>query len=392
MKMNYKTTMVSCFVGYIVQAIVNNFIPLLFITLQNTYDISLNKITILITINFGVQLFVDFLSTVVIDKIGYRVSIVIAHGCSAAGLILLTYLPEIIDPFSGILLSVIMYAIGGGLIEVLISPIMESCPTDNKEKAMSLLHSFYCWGHVGVVLLSTIFFKVVGLDCWRLLALIWAAIPMINGIVFLKTPMAPLFSEDEEGMTLKELLSSKIFWIFLLMMLCAGASEQAVSQWASAFAEKGLGISKAAGDLAGPMAFAILMGSSRAIYGKYGDKINLNTFMTASGFLCICSYFLIYFAPSAIVSMIGCALCGLSVGIMWPGTFSKAAMVLRNGGTAMFAMMALAGDLGCSSGPTFVGLISNAANNNMKLGMLAAVVFPIILIICLLSRKLDNVG
>lgn len=392
MKMNYKTTMVSCFVGYIVQAIVNNFIPLLFITLQNTYDISLNKITILITINFGVQLFVDFLSTVVIDKIGYRVSIVIAHGCSAAGLILLTYLPEIIDPFSGILLSVIMYAIGGGLIEVLISPIMESCPTDNKEKAMSLLHSFYCWGHVGVVLLSTIFFKVVGLDCWRLLALIWAAIPMINGIVFLKTPMAPLFSEDEEGMTLKELLSSKIFWIFLLMMLCAGASEQAVSQWASAFAEKGLGISKAAGDLAGPMAFAILMGSSRAIYGKYGDKINLNTFMTASGFLCICSYFLIYFAPSAIVSMIGCALCGLSVGIMWPGTFSKAAMVLRNGGTAMFAMMALAGDLGCSSGPTLVGLISNAANNNMKLGMLAAVVFPIILIICLLSRKLDNVG
>lgn len=392
MKMNYKTTMVSCFVGYIVQAIVNNFIPLLFITLQNTYDISLNKITILITINFGVQLFVDFLSTVVIDKIGYRVSIVIAHGCSAAGLILLTYLPEIIDPFSGILLSVIMYAIGGGLIEVLISPIMESCPTDNKEKAMSLLHSFYCWGHVGVVLLSTIFFKVVGLDCWRLLALIWAAIPMINGIVFLKTPMAPLFSEDEEGMTLKELLSSKIFWIFLLMMLCAGASEQAVSQWASAFAEKGLGISKAAGDLAGPMAFAILMGSSRAIYGKYGDKINLNTFMIASGFLCICSYFLIYFAPSAIVSMIGCALCGLSVGIMWPGTFSKAAMVLRNGGTAMFAMMALAGDLGCSSGPTLVGLISNAANNNMKLGMLAAVVFPIILIICLLSRKLDNVG
>ncbi|MEE1312366.1 MAG: MFS transporter [Lachnospiraceae bacterium] len=392
MKMNYKTTMVSCFVGYIVQAIVNNFIPLLFITLQNTYDISLNKITILITINFGVQLFVDFLSTVVIDKIGYRVSIVIAHGCSAAGLILLTYLPEIIDPFSGILLSVIMYAIGGGLIEVLISPIMESCPTDNKEKAMSLLHSFYCWGHVGVVLLSTIFFKVVGLDCWRLLALIWAAIPMINGIVFLKTPMAPLFSEDEEGMTLKELLSSKIFWIFLLMMLCAGASEQAVSQWASAFAEKGLGISKAAGDLAGPMAFAILMGSSRAIYGKYGDKINLNTFMTASGFLCICSYFLIYFAPSAIVSMIGCALCGLSVGIMWPGTFSKAAMVLRNGGTAMFAMMALAGDLGCSSGPTLVGLISNAANNNMKLGMLAAVVFPIILMICLLSRKLDNVG
>ena len=387
MKVNYKTTIFACFIGYIVQAIVNNFVPLLFITFQNSYLIPLSQITLLVTINFGVQLTVDLLATLFIDKIGYRTSIVIAQIFSAAGLLMLTFMPEIMDPFTGILLSVIVYAIGGGIIEVLISPIMESCPTDNKEKAMSLLHSFYCWGHVGVVLLSTLFFALVGIESWRILAAIWAIVPIVNGIIFLKTPIAPLLSADEKGMTLSELCQSKIFWLLMLMMLCAGASEQAVSQWASAFAEQGLGISKAAGDLAGPMAFAIFMGSARAIYGKYGDKINLEKFMVGSTSLCIVSYLIISLVPSPIVSLLGCAICGLSVGIMWPGTFSKAAISLKTGGTAMFALLALAGDLGCSSGPTLVGFVSDAANGNMKLGILAGIVFPTAMILCLVLGK-----
>lgn len=385
MKTSYKTTIISCFVGYIVQAIVNNFVPLLFITFQNTYDIPLSQITLLVTINFGVQLMVDFAATKFVDKIGYRASILIAHVTSAAGLILLTVLPEIMPPFAGILMAVIVYAIGGGIIEVLISPIMESCPTDNKEKAMSLLHSFYCWGHVGVVLLSTVFFRFAGIENWKVMAIVWAIIPILNGIVFLKTPIAPLVPEDEQGMSMRELFVNKTFWVLMIMMVCSGASEQAVSQWASAFAELGLGISKAAGDLAGPMMFAILMGGARAFYGKYGDKINLDRFMIFSGVLCIGAYLLVSLTPSPIISLIGCAICGMSVGIMWPGTFSKAAVSLRKGGTAMFAMLALGGDLGCSGGPTLVGMVSNAADGDLKIGILAAVVFPLVMVVCLLS-------
>ena len=388
MKPTYKTTVFACFVGYIVQAIVNNFAPLLFITFQNTYDIPLSQITLLVTINFGVQLTVDLISTLFVDKIGYRASIVLAQGFSAAGLILLTVLPEVMPPFAGILAAVIVYAIGGGIIEVLISPIMESCPTDNKEKAMSLLHSFYCWGHVGVVLISTAFFALCGIENWRYLAYAWALVPVINGFIFLKTPIAPLIAEGEKGMTLAELFKSKVFWLLVVMMVCSGASEQGVSQWVSAFAETGLGISKTAGDLAGPLTFATLMGISRAIYGKYGDKLNLEKFMSVSAVLCIFSYVLASLAPIPILSLIGCAVCGFSVGIMWPGTFSRASATLRTGGTAMFALLALAGDLGCSAGPTLVGFVSDAVGGNLKAGILAAAVFPLVMVLCLvIGRK-----
>lgn len=384
MKFTYKTTMIACFVGYIVQAIVNNFAPLLFITFENTYQIPLSQITLLVTLNFAVQLLVDLAATKFVDKIGYRASIVIAHVCSAAGLLLLTVLPEIMPPFLGILAGVIVYACGGGIIEVLISPIMEACPTDNKEQAMSLLHSFYCWGHVAVVLLSTLFFQIAGIGNWKIMAAIWALVPIVNTFIFAKTPIAPLVSEEEKGMSIRELLVSKTFWILMLMMVCSGASEQAVSQWASAFAEVGLGISKTAGDLAGPMAFAILMGAARAFYGKYGDKIDLDKFMVGSSILCVISYLLVSLSPSPIISLLGCAVCGLSVGIMWPGSFSKAAVSLRNGGTAMFALLALGGDLGCSGGPTLVGMISNAAGGNLKTGILAAIVFPALMAFCIL--------
>lgn len=383
MKPNYKTTVFACFVGYIVQAIVNNFIPLLFITFQGTYGIPLSQITLLVTINFGVQLFVDLISTLFVDRIGYRASIVIAQVFSALGLSLLTVLPDAMDPFAGILIAVICYAIGGGIIEVLISPIMESCPTDNKEKAMSLLHSFYCWGHVGVVLLSTLFFAVFGIESWRALALIWALVPIANGILFWRTPIAPLLAEGEKGMTLAELFKSKTFWLLMVMMVCAGASEQGVSQWASAFAELGLGVSKSVGDLLGPMMFAILMGASRAFYGKFGDRIDLERFMKLSTALCIASYLIAGLASLPALNLVGCGLCGLSVGIMWPGTFSRAAVSLKTGGTAMFALLALAGDLGCSSGPTLVGFVSDALGGNMKLGILAAIVFPAVLLLCL---------
>lgn len=392
MNKQYNQTITACFVGYIVQAIINNFVPLLFLTFERTYQIPLSQITLLVTINFGVQLFVDLLSVKFVDKIGYRASMVIAHLCSAAGLVLLTILPEVMDPaFLGILTAVVVYAIGGGLLEVLVSPIVEACPSDHKEKAMSMLHSFYCWGHVGVVALSTLYFYIVGISNWKLLAVIWAVIPLANALAFTKVPIAPLLPEGESGLRMKDLLGMKLFWVLFIMMVCAGASEQAVSQWASTFAEQALGITKTLGDLAGPMAFAILMGASRFFYGKYGDRIDLDRFMIFSSLLCILSYLGISLIPVPLVSLAACAVCGLSVGIMWPGTFSKASQALRRGGTAMFALLALGGDVGCSGGPTLVGLISSSLNDNLKAGILAAIIFPVLLLTgILLCRRMKK--
>lgn len=381
-KNEYNKTIRSCFVAYIVQAIVNNFIPLLFLTFQRTYDIPLSQITMLITFNFGVQLLVDLLSVSFVDRLGYRFCMVLAHILSAAGLIFLTVLPEILpSAFAGILIAVMIYAIGGGLLEVLVSPVVESCPSDNKEKAMSMLHSFYCWGHVGVVLISTVFFSAFGITNWKILAVLWAIVPLVNAAAFTKVPIRSLMEEGETGLSLKELLTMKTFWILLIMMICAGASEQGVSQWASTLAEKGLGITKTAGDLAGPMAFAVLMGASRAFYGKYGDRISLDRFMVLSSLLCIASYLGISLLGMPQLSLVCCALCGLSVGIMWPGTFSKAAAALPKGGTAMFALLALGGDVGCSGGPTLVGFVSEFFGGDLKKGILAGVVFPVLLLL-----------
>lgn len=379
--------------GYIVQAIVNNFVPLLFVTFQEGYGIPLSEITMLITVNFAVQLVIDLLSAWFIDKIGYRASVLAAHICSAVGLILLTVLPSVMSsPFAGLLVAVVIYAVGGGLLEVIISPIIEACPTDNKEKAMSLLHSFYCWGHVGVVLISTVFFALFGIENWKILAMIWAIVPIVNTFVFIKVPIYSLNEDGEEGLPLRNLFSMKMFRVFLIMMICAGASEQAVSQWASAFAEKGLGVSKTVGDLAGPMAFAVLMGTSRLIFGKYGHKLDLDKFMKYSCILCIAAYLCITLVPNPVIGLIGCGICGFSVGILWPGTYSKASASIKGGGTAMFAMLALAGDIGCSGGPTLAGLVSDRFGGNMRAGIMAAIIFPAVMTVCLMLSGKKKAG
>ena len=378
-KDNYNHTIYASYIGYITQAIINNFIPLLFLTFQRSYAISLDKIALLVSLNFGVQLIVDFLAAKFVDRIGYRISIVSAHVLCCVGLLGLSVFPDIFpDAYGGIVAAVMLYAVGGGLIEVLVSPIVEACPTDKKEGAMSLLHSFYCWGHVFVVLMSTLFFTLAGIGNWRILSCLWAIVPLVNCFYFMAVPIQVLV-EDGQGMSIGQLFKNKMFWILFLLMLCAGASEQGMSQWASAFAENGLGVSKTVGDLAGPCAFAIFMGCSRLFYGKFSEKIKLQRFMLLSCGLCVFSYLLAGLAPLPFLNLIGCALCGLSVGIMWPGSFSMAAKALNRGGTAMFALLALAGDLGCSSGPAVVGFVSEALGGNLKLGVLAAVGFPIVL-------------
>lgn len=386
--MNYRRTVRACFVGYVVQAIVNNFAPLLFLTFQSQYGIPLSKITLLITVNFGLQLTVDCASVYFIDRIGYRASALLAHFFSALGLIMLSVLPQVMpSAYAGLLLAVCFYAVGGGLLEVIISPIVEACPTKNKARTMSVLHSFYCWGSAGVILLSTLFMLAFGRERWPILAALWAILPLVNGIAFLRVPLAPLIAEGETGLSIRELFSSRLFWIIMLMMMCAGASEQVVSQWASTFAEQGLGVSKAIGDLAGPTMFALLMALSRLLYGRFGRKLDLEKTILLSGVLCVASYLIIGFTRLPVSGLIGMGLCGFAVGVFWPGTFSTAAVAMRRGGTAMFALMALAGDFGCSAGPTLAGAIAGLAGDNLRLGILCCICFPALLIVGLFALR-----
>lgn len=383
LRTDFRHTMAACYLGYITQATVNIFAPLLFLTFQSEYHISLEKITFLVTLNFGIQLLVDLLSARFVDRIGVRASILAAHLLSALGLAGLGILPELMPPYTGLLLSVCCYAFGGGLIEVLISPIAEACPTERKEAAMSLLHSFYCWGCMLVILGSTAFFALAGMAHWRTLACLWAIIPLLNFLYFTKVPIAPLV-EAGKALPISALLRSRLFWLLALLMVCAGASELSMSQWASAFAESGLGVSKALGDLAGPCFFALMMGTSRVIYARISHRVELTRFMAVCGALCAVSYLLAVFSPWPALSLAGCGLCGFSVGIMWPGTFSLAARGLPTGGTAMFALLALAGDLGCTSGPTIVGLVSGLLGGQLRFGLLAAIVFPLVLLFLIL--------
>ncbi|MGN0427765.1 MAG: MFS transporter [Agathobacter sp.] len=379
---NYRHTIYASYIGYITQAIVNNLAPLLFLIFRDEFSLPLSKITFIVTLNFGIQLTVDLLAAKFVDKIGYRICVVSAHVFAAVGLVGMAVFPMIFaDAYAGLLVAVVCYAIGGGLIEVLISPIVEACPTDNKASVMSLLHSFYCWGTVAVVALSTLYLFAFGKENWKTLAILWALVPLFNMLYFSQVPLATL-TEENEGMTIGELLKSKLFWLFFVLMIMAGASEQAMSQWASAFAESGLKVSKTVGDLAGPCFFSILMGSSRAFYAKFGEKIDLLKFIMGSALLCIFSYLLAVFSPYPVFGLLGCGLCGLSVGIFWPGTFSLAAAKMPKGGTAMFALMALAGDVGCGGGPTVVGFVAEHFSDNLKCGLLAAILFPIVLLIC----------
>ena len=380
---NYNHTLRASYIGYISQAIVNNFAPLLFLTFQKTYGISLDKITLLVTMNFAVQLLVDFLAAGFVDRIGYRRAIVLAHLLCAGGVAGLGILPELTaDPYLGFLGAVLLYAAGGGLIEVMISPIVEACPTERKEAAMSLLHSFYCWGHVLVVVASTVFFRVAGIGNWRILAFIWALVPFFNCFYFARVPIRSMTGEGR-GMSMRQLAGSGVFWLFVLLMVCSGASEQAMSQWASACAESALQVGKTMGDLLGPCLFALLMGTSRAVYARFSRHMPLIPFMVGSGFLCIAGYLLAVWSKAPVMALMGCGLCGLSVGILWPGTFSLSCARIPRGGTAMAALLALGGDVGCSLGPTVVGLVSNTAGGSIRAGLLAAVVFPVLLLLCL---------
>lgn len=384
---NYQKTLRACYLGYVTQAICANFAPLLFLTFQNTYGLSLEEIAFIPSIFFLTQLLIDLAATEFVDRIGYRTCVLLAHILSTAGLAMLAVLPDLLPvPFLGILMAVIVYAVSSGLIEVLISPIVEACPFENKESRMSLLHSFYCWGATAVILGSTLFFAVFGVENWRILTLLWALVPFCNIFNFLTCPIKRLV-EDGDSMGVRTLLRLPVFWVLILLMVCSGAAELSMAQWASAFTESAMGVSKTTGDLAGPCLFAVLMGVSRVLYARISRQVELRKLMMVCGMLCIVCYLLASLSASPILGLAGCALCGFSVGIMWPGTISISSQTCPTGGTAMFAFLALAGDLGGSIGPMAVGVFSGLADGDLKKGLLTAAVFPVGLVLGLTALK-----
>ncbi len=381
---NYKKTLIACYLGFVTQAISANFAPLLFLTFKNTYGITLEKIAMIPMVFYLTQLIVDLAATKFADKIGYRACVLSSQVLSAAGLVLMAFLPELLPiPFVGIMISVVLYAIGSGLIEVLISPIVEACPFENKDGVMSLLHSFYCWGAMGVILGSTLFFSVFGIENWKILAIIWAIVPLYNTLNFINCPIERLV-EDGKSMSIGNLLRMPLFWLMIILMVCSGASEATMAQWASAFTESAIGVSKTVGDLAGPCLFAMFMGISRMIYGKFSEKLDLTKVMLLCGTLCVGCYLIASLSAIPILGLAGCALCGLSVGIMWPGSISISSQNCPKGGTAMFAFLALAGDLGAMVSPALVGSLSEREGMTLKTGLLVAALFPVILVISLI--------
>ncbi len=384
MRKNYRKTLLACYLGFITQAITANFAPLLFLKFHADYRIPLGKIALIPTAFFLTQLLIDVFCARFVDAIGYRRCVVISEIASGLGLAGLAFVPELFaDPFVGILLCVVVYAVGSGLIEVLASPIVEACPFERKDAVMSLLHSFYCWGAVGVIVLSTLFFALFGMERWRVLACLWALIPLYNIYNFATCPIERL-TEEGKGMSIGALFKTPLFWLAIVLMVCAGASELSMAQWASAYAEAALGFSKTPGDLAGPCLFAVTMGVSRVIYGKLGAKIGLSRFMLGSGLLCLCCYLLSSLSADPVWGLLGCILCGFSVGIMWPGTISITSPRLPQGGTALFALLAMAGDLGGAFGPSLVGAVTQRAGDDLRIGMLAGGVFPLVLVAALL--------
>lgn len=387
---NYKKTLTACYLGFVTQAISANFSPLLFLTFMSTYGITLENIAMIPMVFYFTQLLTDLVATKYADKLGYRICVVASQVLSSVGLILLAILPEVFPtPFLGILIAVVLYAVGSGLIEVLVSPIVEACPFENKNGMMSLLHSFYCWGAMGVVLGSTIFFAVFGVDNWKILTFIWALVPLYNTFNFISCPIERLI-EDGASMGIGKLLKTPIFWLMILLMVCSGGSEATMTQWTSAFTESAIGVSKTVGDLAGPCLFAMFMGVARVLHGMFSEKLDLTKVMLVCGIVCAGCYLLASLSAIAILGLAGCALCGLAVGIMWPGSISISAQKCPRGGTAMFAFLALAGDLGATVSPTMVGSISDLAGGNLKTGLLVATVFPILLVVGLLILNRAN--
>ena len=389
MSKSYKSTKIACYVGFVVQAIINNFLPLLFIIFNTEYHLNYEQLGRLLFINFFVQLVVDALTPLVVKRVGYRGAAIACHGLAAVGLCLLGILPKLFPTniYSCLVAAIIVYASGSGIIEVCISPIVEMLPGDKKGADMAFSHSFYCWGQMFTVLVSTLLIFIIGQRHWHFIPMLWAIIPLYNMLNFTRVPIVEQ-PEESVSKTASTLFKNRDFWIFIIVMICAGASEITMAEWASIFTQQALGVSKTVGDLLGPCAFAVCMGSGRVIFGLLDGKFNPKKALILNNILCVLCYTGVAVLKQPALSLVACALCGFSVSLSWPGTYSMSARHFANGGTLMFSVLALSGDLGCSIGPWIMGIVAN--NTNLQTGFLVSAIFPAIMVIALPFLKKEK--
>lgn len=377
-KINYTPTKISAYVGYFVQAIVNNFLPILFVAFQDIYGIGYEKLGRLIVFNFITQMVTDILSPKIISLLGYRKTAVMCQLIAALGLTLAAVLPNVLpNAYIGIVLAVIVYAFASGLMEVIISPMIEMLPTSNKSGNMSLLHSFYCWGQAITTVGTTLLLSAFGYRGWTYIPLIWAIVPFINAFSFIRVPIVEPQPERKSD-SFRVLFSDRRFRVFMLIMLCAGASEIAMAEWASVFAQNALGVSQIAGDLAGPCAFSLFMGLGRLLYAAFSEKISYRSTVIVLGLCCAVCYYIAAFASIPIFALAACALCGFTVSILWPGTISAGAVAFPRGDAVMFSVFAMCGDIGCCIGPWLLGVV--AEHFTLNIGFAVSSFFPLLMV------------
>lgn len=400
MKKEFRLTLMAARMGFFTQALVNNLAPVFFVLFRVLYGFSYLQVGILAALNFTLQLFADITSPNLISRFGYRKCAMTAQALCAVGLILM---PGLCILTGGVYISfiipVLIYSYGAGMIEVLASPIVEAIPDLPENTKMSMLHSFYSWGQMTCVALTTLALHFIGYERWFLIPVLWSAIPIFGIILFSRArlDMADMAEkESEKGGR----LFCRSFVLMLIIMTCAGASEIAMSEWSSLFAEEALGVSKVAGDLFGPCMFALFMGMGRMCHAKFGERLNLSRLIKACSLLCVICYVGAALLRPAAASLIFCALTGLSVSLMWPGALSLAA-ARNNGGARMYGLLAAFGDIGCIIGPVVTSSVSEFADGNeriraigaayglsadktaLRASLLAMALIPLVMLICL---------
>ena len=396
---SYKSTIAACYIGSFVQAIIVNTTPILFIPLREQFGLTFQQMGLLVLINFISQVGCDILFSNAIDKYGFRRFVVAAHGLAVVGLVLFAASPLLFDrPFAGFVTATIIFSGSGGLLELLLSPIVNAIPTDEKAGAMSVLHSFYSWGQAAVILLTTVLLFVFGRAWWQWIILIWTLVPLFNFFFLMRVPFAPNVPEEQrQGMD--KILLKPFFIAALATILCGAAAELCISQWASAYLEEAMRLPKVVGDVGGVCLFAVMMGVGRLFYGMYGKKINVSLMMLIGTVGAAACYITVALSGTAVLSLLACGLCGLCVSLLWPGTLVVASEHYPLAGAWMFAILA-AGDIGASAGPWLMGVVAEQAHRlpflsglltqgmspdqlGLRAAMLVSALFPIIAFFCL---------
>lgn len=389
----YKSTIRACYIGNLVGALVTNLSPLLFVILMGSYNLSFEQVGRLVLINFFTQIIADLAFSKPVDTYGVRPFITLGHALVFIGFVMFAFSPRLFphSPYTGLMLATVVFSCGGGLLELLLSAIVQAVPSDAKAAAMSLLHSFYAWGFIVVVVLTFLMLKLFGSANWPWLFLIWSLVPLFNFFNFLRVPLPPQVPDEHRTST--RVLASTPFFIFVVLGIAlGGAAEVSMSQWTSAYAETTLGLSKQTGDLLGLCLFAGLLGLGRVLYGTYGKRFDIWRVMFLGSLFAAGCYLVAALSQHPIVSLVACAFCGLGVALLWPGSVTNAAHRFPFAGASMFAILAAGGDTGAAVGPWLLGLIADQIPTDfplspLRVGMVIGTLFPLAMAGCLLIQR-----